>query len=627
MPPLRLKDSTYRLPDWDSKPSAAESSRLDTSTASFLGQLRETAIHAQAAEIAPAVAKVERLPTYEELLGLDSTVRAMFPALGPWSASSLGRPFPRGEDAPNILVSTLEFMGYFFHKKHVSLWANIKYVVYDEVDNLVSGTKAKLLERIKVMFLRARRMEGGSVQEAREPENVHLGIGLGRQQLQSIECNRPVDDKWLKTWSRNHRVNKGTKTDRATKFKWRKHDWDQLRRELGTVASMDEGPEDVAPDTLKIAAEVHSHACTVVVVLQPSSLTKHSDWVLLTVGALSKHYEQASGAFAFRTTFNPLLFALTNKEAQESYKIFFQALVDCAAKFTGVNLAEVCFQYHADLHLGEDLARKQIFPRADRLADWAHVTGHICHCQEPPFKRGQKLLPVVERAFYCLRSVPTALLFHTVAHVLLETLIAQAPPERKAATALKKHYFQSCPKEEACSRYELSDWVGHPQPLLLAAQESWHRHKLKKYMGLRTALPNFAQSLAEFTSSRRQNLRAQGSPLPDRPQEPFPDRALLYDANFLDAEGRSSAHQFHRTASYDKWTDARKAPHTFYAFLQTLATYAPEKSSWVRAEDESAPSVKRGMARKLAAVLKDMALSEKSYQNLEEMLLQKKPPP
>lgn len=73
-------------------------------------------------------------------------------------------PFPRGEDAPNILVSTLEFMGYFFHKKHVSLWANIKYVVYDEVDNLVSGTKAKLLERIKVMFLRARRMEGGSVQ-------------------------------------------------------------------------------------------------------------------------------------------------------------------------------------------------------------------------------------------------------------------------------------------------------------------------------------------------------------------------------------------------------------------------------------------------------------------------------
>ena len=63
--------------------AAAESSRLDTSTASFLGQLRETAIHAQAAEIARVVAKVERLPTYEQLLGLDSTVRAMFPALGP----------------------------------------------------------------------------------------------------------------------------------------------------------------------------------------------------------------------------------------------------------------------------------------------------------------------------------------------------------------------------------------------------------------------------------------------------------------------------------------------------------------------------------------------------------------
>ena len=428
--------------------------------------------------------------------------------------------------------------------------------------------------------------------------NTHISIqDLAKIVEKHYKDGRPVDDKWLKTWSRNHRVNKGTHTDRATKFKWRKHDWDQLRRELGTVASMDEGPEDVAPDTLKIAAELHSHACTVVVFCNPALLQStvsglcnkayvklcgdgtwrltEGDWVLLTVGALSKHYEQASGAFAFRTTFNPLLFALTNKEAQESYKIFFQALVDCAAKFTGVNLAEVCFQYHADLHLGEDLARKQIFPRSDRLADWAHVTGA---CARPKIKQtageadgrlaayrqgifatvknhlskaGQKLLPVVERAFYCLRSVPTALLFHTVAHVLLETLIAQAPPERKAATALKKHYLQSCPKEEACSRYELSDWVGHPQPLLLAdwwcgfqriqpgsasgmqAQESWHRHKLKKYMGLRTALPNFAQSLAEFTSSRRQNLRAQGSPLPDIPQEPFPDRALLYDANMM----------------------------------------------------------------------------------------------
>lgn len=41
-------------------------------------------------------------------------------------------PFPKGEEAPNVLVSTVEFMGYFFHRKHIPLWANIRYVVYDE---------------------------------------------------------------------------------------------------------------------------------------------------------------------------------------------------------------------------------------------------------------------------------------------------------------------------------------------------------------------------------------------------------------------------------------------------------------------------------------------------------------
>ena len=98
---------------------------------------------------------------------------------------------------------------------------------------------------------------------------------------------------------------------------------------------------------------------------------------------------------------------------------------------------------------------------AYRQGVFATVKNHLS-------KAGQKLLPLVERAFYCLRSVPTALLFHTVAHVLLETLSAQAPSERKAAVALKKHYFQTCTNEEACSRYELTDWVGHPQTLLLA---------------------------------------------------------------------------------------------------------------------------------------------------------------
>ncbi|CAJ1432155.1 unnamed protein product, partial [Effrenium voratum] len=75
-------------------------------------------------------------------------------------------PFPKGDERPDVVVSTPEFMGYFFHKKHISLWANIRYIVYDEVDNLVSGTVAKLIERVKVMLLRAQRTEGAKVQTA-----------------------------------------------------------------------------------------------------------------------------------------------------------------------------------------------------------------------------------------------------------------------------------------------------------------------------------------------------------------------------------------------------------------------------------------------------------------------------
>jgi len=73
-------------------------------------------------------------------------------------------PFPKGQGAPKVLVATLEFMGYFFHKRHIPLWANIRYVVYDEVDRLVAGSERLFLSRIKVMFLRAQRTEGKKAQ-------------------------------------------------------------------------------------------------------------------------------------------------------------------------------------------------------------------------------------------------------------------------------------------------------------------------------------------------------------------------------------------------------------------------------------------------------------------------------
>mmetsp|Transcript_96317 Transcript_96317/g.173766 ORF Transcript_96317/g.173766 Transcript_96317/m.173766 type:complete len:886 (-) Transcript_96317:25-2682(-) len=73
-------------------------------------------------------------------------------------------PFPKGKSRPTVLVTTLEFMGYFFHKKHVPLFGNIRYIVYDEVDQLVSGQEEMLLNRVKVMLLRASRQMNNEVQ-------------------------------------------------------------------------------------------------------------------------------------------------------------------------------------------------------------------------------------------------------------------------------------------------------------------------------------------------------------------------------------------------------------------------------------------------------------------------------
>ena len=344
-------------------------------------------------------------------------------------------------------------------------------------------------------------------------QHAHMNIqDLAKIVERHHKEGRPVSDDWLKTWLKNHRPHKGNRANKNSKFTWCRADWDQLRRNLGTVSELPDDLNAAVPDALKIAAEPHTRDCTVVVFCNPALLqdtltrltNKHyvklcgdgtfrlteSDWVLLSVGAISKHYAASSSVFAFRSTFNPLMFALTNKEAERSYKVFFRAVLECSHKFAAMDLATACCQYHADLHAGEELARKAVFPNSDRVADWAHVTGA---CARPKFHKpskdekllayrngiyktmqkalspaGQKLLPLLERAFHCLRAIPTALLFHTVVHALLQTLRAQQPAEHKAATAFRKHYLDVCTDEVAAARYQTSDWVGHPAPLLLA---------------------------------------------------------------------------------------------------------------------------------------------------------------
>ena len=345
-------------------------------------------------------------------------------------------------------------------------------------------------------------------------------------------------------------------------------DWKQVERDFGLI----EGMEGV-PNALKIASATYEPSATVISFCNPALLKEtvdklankdyvklcgdgtfrltNGDWVFLTVGALTKHYSEGDGIKAFRTKFNPLMFALTNKESQPTYQHFFDALVNCTSKLTGVDLTQVCQQYHADLHPGEDLAQKAVFQHADRVADWAHRSKH--RKQDHPVSEriaayragvfatmkkhlspaGQALVPLIERALHCMRSLPTALLFHTVADLLLRTLVAQQPSEKKAADMLKQHYLAKVPAARAQAEFSINEWPGDASFLFAAdwwagrqrlqpasasgtqAQESWHKNKLKNdFKNLDSSLPSFASLLEQFSQSRLSDSERPGETLP-----------------------------------------------------------------------------------------------------------------
>eukprot|EP00439_Symbiodinium_sp_Y106_P062037 s2385_g9.t1 len=62
------------------------------------------------------------------------------------------------------------------------------------------------------------------------------------------------------------------RADKNSKFTWCKADWDQLRRNLGTVSELPDDRNAAVQDALKIAAELHTRDCTVVVFCNPALL-------------------------------------------------------------------------------------------------------------------------------------------------------------------------------------------------------------------------------------------------------------------------------------------------------------------------------------------------------------------
>eukprot|EP00439_Symbiodinium_sp_Y106_P016405 s1248_g2.t1 len=449
----------------------------------------------------------------------------------------------------------------------------------------------------------------------------------------------PVADTFLQTWLRNHRP----KTPgNSGKFAWRRSDWEQLQRELGHIDEVSADDSAALPDALKVAAAEFQPEATTMVFVNPALFSEvlgrlankeyiklcgdgtyrllDDGWTLLTLGVLTKHYSRDGTTYAFRTTFTPLMFAVANVERQETYECLFKAAATCAKQWCDIDLSTAARQYHADLHPGEDLARESVFPNALRVADFAHVIGackrgsrqkadrpkdeRMAAWRSGLFSvakkhlRKKQLLPLIQNVVHLLRSLPTALLFHSVSTLLFDTLLAQEPREEKVVQRLQRFYFNKVSAQDAKRLYGLQSWRGSPDYIWEApwwagpqrlqpgsasgtqAQESWHRHKLKKFLGnLRTSIPVLAQQTLS-------QLRLRGGSLPDAPTEPFPDKWVLEDSPALTRDGRTAATQFHSCKAFTTHSDSQTQ---YWCLRRTLATYNADSGTWSRTPDESIP--------------------------------------
>lgn len=451
--------------------------------------------------------------------------------------------------------------------------------------------------------------------------NAHFSTQDLVKIVERHQPDRPTDD-FLRTWAKNHRVHKGSSSSRSSSLKRVEADWRQLERDLGSALDLED-----AVNELKIAGLLLEPEQTAVIFCNPmllretlDSLTNkvyvklcgdgtfrltEGEWVFMTVGALSKHYAASDGVYyAFRTAFHPLVFGLANKESQTTYQVLFDSLCACAERFAGVDLRSCCHQYHADMHPGEDLAQKSVFINASHVTDWAHLIGA---CNRPKVVKalvpsdekikvfrtgafataknnlpqtGQKFLPLIKRAFFCLRSVPTALLVHSIATVLFQTLSAQQPPEEKAAKALQRHYFVKHSRQQAQAAFGVLDWSGQPtNSTRLSGGAACSGSSLARLQAPKPKSPGNAGSSRNISAfvpvcppllnpwQISQNhvlltfaakaLACQTCLLNRSLTKPY--KTVLLDSDALTRQGRSSADQYFRLQAWDRFS--LHAPH------------------------------------------------------------------
>ncbi|CAE7220588.1 mak16-a, partial [Symbiodinium pilosum] len=233
-------------------------------------------------------------------------------------------------------------------------------------------------------------------------------------------------------------------------------------------------------------------------------------------------------------------------------------------------------------------------PKDEKMAAWrgglfSVAKKHLCN---------KKLLPLIQNVVHLLRSLPTALLFHSVATLLFSTLLAQEPREEKVVDSWTDS------SGNADYIWEAPWWAGPEglQPGVLAPPQTQEifGQPAHKY-------PSADQPAAGVRVTHTlSQLRPKDGTLPDVATEPFPDKWVLESSQALTREGRTDAAQFCTCKAFTTHSDAETQ---FWCMPRTLATYDPRSAAWSRAPDDS---VKKKPCLHSAAFSKVLAAREQS---------------
>ena len=361
-------------------------------------------------------------------------------------------------------------------------------------------------------------------------------------------------------------------------------------------------------------------------------------WVVMSLGVLTKHYGPGDEDKmpAHRTTYHCAFYAVANAESQASYRALFQGATVATQRLCGIDLRAVVAQYHSDWHAGEEAARADSFPRSVRAGDFAHLVGATARTSKArptscdtvlAWRKGvahtarenldnKELARFVMGWVYATRCIPTAQVFHTCWSSVFQTLSRLG--ETRCVLALQRHYFRAITAAHADAVYGMRSWLGgatvwiadwwagvqHLQPGSASgtqAQESWHRHKLKKFVRtMRLTIGDFLARLERFSVSQSKQLALSTAKFPDVPQEPYPDDYLL-DGEHLTRRGRTGAHVYHNRQAYDQWVDPADATH-FFAMRRHHATWDEEKPIWQPVPPECIRPPPAGKAQDLATL-------------------------